>query len=322
MNNQLNPFEKRIFDLWQNHKTRISEAHLDESRKDKIKIDNGHNARGTLNSGMRHHNQIELFMATRRRIVDDCIGEVRRLCVEYNVLPSGDFRTMVEQELFSFHNKDHLFQVIDDLMRGDTMTAGRIKDQQAHQIEIEISKTKLNCHILWEEMGLKLNDKLKVFLSSAQDEFLHERKLLKFLIETDPVIGRLYHVFVFESDASPAPEPPEELYLEAVKNCDVYIGMFRNEIRPAVKKEFNAAHSKHRFLFTDAQSQQTSELKSFLESVKNTVTYYPFNEFPDLKNRICTKLTEYYGEHKKRHDSGDKLYGPTEHKIKIVERSL
>jgi hypothetical protein len=64
-----------------------------------------------------------------------------------------------------------------------------------------------------------------IFVSSVQKEFAAERRALKDYVEKDPLLSRFFEVFLFE--ATPASgRRADEVYLEEVARCDVYLGLF------------------------------------------------------------------------------------------------
>lgn len=71
--------------------------------------------------------------------------------------------------------------------------------------------------------------KLKIFISSVQKEFAEERKLLKRYISKNPAYRRLFDTFVFEEDVVAADRRTDEVYLDELQWCDVYIGLIGNE---------------------------------------------------------------------------------------------
>jgi len=66
--------------------------------------------------------------------------------------------------------------------------------------------------------------KIKVFISSVQKEFAHEREMLYEYLSTDALLRRFFDPFIFEK--LPAlDQSPSEMYLEKVAHCDIYIGL-------------------------------------------------------------------------------------------------
>ena len=71
--------------------------------------------------------------------------------------------------------------------------------------------------------------KLRIFISSVQKEFAEERRLLKRYIAKNPAYRRLFDTFVFEEDVVAADRRTDEVYLDELRQCDVYIGLVGNE---------------------------------------------------------------------------------------------
>ncbi len=69
---------------------------------------------------------------------------------------------------------------------------------------------------------------LRVFISSVQGEFASERAALRDYVRDDVLMRRFFDVFVFE-DAPASDRRPDQLYLEEVERCDVYVGLLGND---------------------------------------------------------------------------------------------
>ncbi len=71
--------------------------------------------------------------------------------------------------------------------------------------------------------------RLKIFISSVQKEFAKERKELKAFLLGDAVLRRfISDVFLFE-EIPACDRRADEVYLEEVERCDVYLGVFGND---------------------------------------------------------------------------------------------
>ena len=69
---------------------------------------------------------------------------------------------------------------------------------------------------------------IKIFISSVQREFAEERAMLRSYIRGEYLLGKFFEVFTFEE--SPAlPSSAQDVYLEQVERCDVYLGIFGRE---------------------------------------------------------------------------------------------
>ena len=98
---------------------------------------------------------------------------------------------------------------------------------------------------------------LRIFISSVQKEFAEERAALRDYLRGDALMRRFFEPFLFE-DVPAADRRADELYLDEVGRCDVYLGLFGNDygfedvesISPT-EREFDAATrgSKLRLIF-------------------------------------------------------------------------
>jgi hypothetical protein len=66
---------------------------------------------------------------------------------------------------------------------------------------------------------------IRIFISSVQKEFAEERAALRDYLRGDPLFRRFYDVFLFE-DVPAQDRRADELYLDEVEQCDIYIGLF------------------------------------------------------------------------------------------------
>lgn len=70
--------------------------------------------------------------------------------------------------------------------------------------------------------------KYLLFVSSVQREFAPERRELKDFVEADALLGRFFSVFLFE-DIPASGRRPDEVYLDEVDRCAIYVGLFGNK---------------------------------------------------------------------------------------------
>ena len=98
---------------------------------------------------------------------------------------------------------------------------------------------------------------IRIFITSVQTEFSHEREALRDYLCSDPLMQRFFDVFLFE-DVPASDRRPDSLYLDEVKQSDVYVGLFGNDygsedsdgISPT-EREFDQATASdiHRLIF-------------------------------------------------------------------------
>ena len=119
----------------------------------------------------------------------------------------------------------------------------------------------------------------KIFISSTQSEFKEERKLLAEYLNSDALLCKFFDVFLFEN--LPANNKKSgKVYLDAVKQCDIYIGLFGKEYgyettdgTSPTEKEFNCAVKNHKvkLIFVTAHKdteRHPKELK-LIKKLKN-----------------------------------------------------
>ena len=98
---------------------------------------------------------------------------------------------------------------------------------------------------------------IRIFISSVQREFEQERKHLRDYLRGDPLMRRFFEVFLFE-DVPASDRCPNEVYLEEVERCEIYVGLFGLDygleeakgVSPT-EREFDRATEleKHRLIF-------------------------------------------------------------------------
>lgn len=66
---------------------------------------------------------------------------------------------------------------------------------------------------------------IRIFVSSVQREFAQERVHLRDYVRGDPLMRRFIEIFLFE-DAPASDRRPDEVYLDEVERCDIYVGLF------------------------------------------------------------------------------------------------
>jgi ATP-dependent DNA helicase RecG len=142
-----------------------------------------------------------------------------------------------------------------------------------------------------------------LFISSVQKELQSERRAIKDYVQNDPLLRRFFDVFLFE-DLPASDRKADDVYLEEVEQCDVYIGLFGNEygtddakeISPT-EKEFNLASDKGkpRLIFikgTDDKPRHPKMLK-LIRKAGSQLIRRRFDEIPDLTAGLYAALIEH-----------------------------
>ena len=68
----------------------------------------------------------------------------------------------------------------------------------------------------------------RIFVSSVQKELAAERRAVRDFVQADPLLRRFFSVFLFE-DLPAGDQRADEVYLNEVDRCDVYVGLFGND---------------------------------------------------------------------------------------------
>jgi len=69
---------------------------------------------------------------------------------------------------------------------------------------------------------------VRIFISSVQKEFADERAALRDYLRGDALMRRFFEVFLFE-DIPAADRRTDDLYLDEVRHCDIYVGLFGSD---------------------------------------------------------------------------------------------
>jgi len=69
----------------------------------------------------------------------------------------------------------------------------------------------------------------RIFISSVQSEFAEVRKLLKRYLSRNPAYRQLFDVFVFEEDVVAMDRRTDDVYIDVLQKCDIYLGLVGNE---------------------------------------------------------------------------------------------
>jgi predicted HTH transcriptional regulator len=150
---------------------------------------------------------------------------------------------------------------------------------------------------------LPRTERKSLFLSSVQKEFVRERRALKDFIEGDALLRRYFEVFLFE-DLPARDRKADDVYLEEVDQCGVYVGLFGNEygaedaegISPT-EREFDRASvkGKPRLIFikgTDDTARHPKMLK-LIRKAGSQLIRRRFADIPDLTAALYASLVEY-----------------------------
>jgi len=146
----------------------------------------------------------------------------------------------------------------------------------------------------------------KIFISSTQSEFKEERKLLAEYLYSDALLCKFFDVFLFEN--LPANnKKSEKVYLDEVKQCDIYIGLFGREYgyetadgTSPTEKEFNCAVKNHKvkLIFVTNHKDTERHPKEFklIKKAEKYVVRKKFSNSLELKTAVYNSLVRFLEE--------------------------
>ena len=145
------------------------------------------------------------------------------------------------------------------------------------------------------------NNRKRIFISSVQSEFQHERRQLAKYIRQDALFGQYFDTFLFE-DLPAQDKSAKSAYLEQASNADVYLVLIgekygfedNNGISPT-EREYDAAtfHNVYRLAFIkDVENRQEKE-ELFKHKIDNDVIRNTFGSYEELQNNLYASLIDY-----------------------------
>ena len=135
---------------------------------------------------------------------------------------------------------------------------------------------------------MPLPDKLDVFVSSDQIEF---QKLRRQLRTTICSIQSLTCTLM--EDRGAAPSTPLDASLKAVRESDIYVGIFGKKYSDVTKKEYEEAikNKKPPFIYIKKISPRDAKLSDFIETtIKPSFVYYKFDKNDDAVRLLNDNL--------------------------------
>ena len=147
--------------------------------------------------------------------------------------------------------------------------------------------------------------KLRVFVSSVQDELINERTAIVELINSDSFLSDRVEAILFEEQPARS-EPPEEAYLADLETCEVYVGIIGFEYGTEGADGLSAMHREYVkakelgleiLFFIRGQSGQDrkrdARMMSLFDEVRDNKkghTYRRFSHYRDLKKCVRKAL--------------------------------
>lgn len=144
---------------------------------------------------------------------------------------------------------------------------------------------------------------LAIFISSVQREFAQERVALRDYLRGDPLMRRFFDPFLFE-DVPATDRRPDDLYLDEVERCDLYVGLFGRDygtededgISPT-EREFDHATAlgKQRLIFlkTTGGANRHPKMQALIGKAQAGLIRGRFGTPEDLVAELYASLVEY-----------------------------
>jgi len=147
---------------------------------------------------------------------------------------------------------------------------------------------------------------VRIFISSVQKEFADERAALRDYLRGDALMRRFFEVFLFE-DVPAADRRADDLYLDEVRRCDIYVGLFGNDygsesaegLSPT-EREFDlaTAEGKYRLIYvrgTDDTARHP-KMRALVRRAEGGLIRKRFNTPSELVAGLYAALVEYLEE--------------------------
>ena len=143
---------------------------------------------------------------------------------------------------------------------------------------------------------------IRIFISSVQREFAHEREALRDFLRDDPLMRRFFDVFLFE-DVPALDRRPDALYLDEVEQSD-YVGLFGDNygtedadgISPT-EREFDQATASgvQRLIFVKGtnDSDRHPKMQTLIHKAQAGLIRKRFNTSEELVTALYAALVEY-----------------------------
>lgn len=147
---------------------------------------------------------------------------------------------------------------------------------------------------------------IRIFISSVQKEFAKERATLRDYLQSDPLLRRFFDVFLFE-DVPAIDRRADEVYLQEVERCDIYVGLFGKEYGKEDGKGYSPTHrefdratrlGKHRLIFVKGadDKDKSPKMQALIRKAGNQVIRRRFATVSELIAALYTSLVKYLEE--------------------------
>ncbi|MDV2481931.1 DUF4062 domain-containing protein [Methanoculleus sp. Wushi-C6] len=147
---------------------------------------------------------------------------------------------------------------------------------------------------------------VRIFISSVQKEFAEERAALRDYLQGDALMRRFFEVFLFE-DVPAADRRTDDQYLDEVRRCDIYVGLFGNDygsenaegVSPT-EREFDLAttEGKYRLIYVRGMDDDARQpkMRALVRRAQAGLIRKRFNTPSELVAGLYAALVEYLEE--------------------------
>jgi predicted HTH transcriptional regulator len=147
-----------------------------------------------------------------------------------------------------------------------------------------------------------------IFVSCVQKESNEERAAIRGYIKTDPLLRIYFELFLFE-DLPALDRKPDELYLNEVDGCSIYLGIFGNEYGSENEQGFSPTEleferatekSKYRLIFVKGKddNKRHPKMQNLINRATPHVVRRRFTDTDDLKKELFSALVQFLCDRK------------------------
>jgi hypothetical protein len=142
---------------------------------------------------------------------------------------------------------------------------------------------------------------MKIFISSVQKEFATERKALAKYLSADPLLRRFFETFLFQRDVPASDRRPDAVYLDEVRNCDLYLGLFGDDYGWENKDGFSPTHlefneatrlGRTRLIFVKGMTDEAKhpKMRTLIRDAGDSLIRRRFNSSEELVAAVYASL--------------------------------
>ena len=149
-------------------------------------------------------------------------------------------------------------------------------------------------------------NRIKIFISSVQNEFAEERKRIAEYIRQDALFSMCFDPFLFE-ELPAQDKSAQTAYLEQAADAGIYLLLLgkrygyedANGISPT-EREYDTATASHAYRIAFIKEMQEREPKEelFKQKIDDAVIRNSFNSYEELKSGVYASLIEYMITHR------------------------